>query len=143
MSVEGSTLIVRVDAFKFWFEEPLGNPFDLSRYFGEKQQALRHLLSCKFPLSQDLQKRIAAHIKFNESKSGFWKLMILDICIPSGLLLGGNFDYDRDLDVLRKEVQAALARAPLRPSEYELAEHIQSEERFSTGGKPLFRVYVS
>lgn len=48
MSVEGSTLIVRVDAFKFWFEEPLGNPFDLSRYFGEKQQALRHLLSCKY-----------------------------------------------------------------------------------------------
>lgn len=48
---------------------------------------------------------------------------------------------DRDTGVLQQEVAAVLCRH-LRPAEFDLREHIDSEASF-TGGKTLFALYIS
>ncbi|GAB4821079.1 hypothetical protein N2152v2_008125 [Parachlorella kessleri] len=138
----GCALVVLVDPSCFRFEPPLGEPLAWERFSEKKQGALRHLLNHTFPLSVALQQRIQQHVKYQETSSGFWKLLCFGICLPSGMLLKGTFDYDRDLPTLTREVQAVVAGI-LQPTDYELAEHISAEELFSKGGKPLLRCYLT
>lgn len=72
-----------------------------------------------------------------ESGSGFLKQFVLGIFLPSGLLLGGTWNMDRDVDVLRREVAQVLSRVFL-PDEYTLEECI-TEGTF-TEGRVLLRL---
>lgn len=125
----------------------------MQRLLGKKREAVEALLSCRwagccsrvpagtaccdqtglrsrhpaprrsYPLSEGLRQRIATDIK-HHSSAGFLCQLCLGICLPSGLLTGtGAWDYDRDMDVLRREAAAVLGRC-LAPEEYDLREHI-------------------
>lgn len=65
---------------------------------------------------------------------------MVGLCLPSGLLQQGSWDYDRDMDVLRKEA-ATILSSFFPPTDYELVEHIDSEADFACG-KVLFYLYI-
>lgn len=86
-----------------------------------------------YPLSEGLRQRIATDCK-HRSSSGFLCQLCLGICLPSGLLTGtGAWDYDRDMDVLRREVVAVLGRC-LAPEACDLREHIDRCARVPAEG---------
>lgn len=127
------------DSSSWWLRPPAGEPLNLQLLGAKQADALQRLLSQRHPLSETLQKRIRAH-EGNRSKRGFCCQLVIGLCLPAGLLTQGEWDYDRDMDVLRKEASAVLSTS-LHPTSYELLEHIDSEAAFA-GGKVLFNVYV-
>ncbi|PSC68754.1 hypothetical protein C2E20_7682 [Micractinium conductrix] len=122
----------------WWLRPPPGEPFDPTALPKHQQDAAERLLMLRFPLSQTLQERIQRH---EQQRGGacFCCLMVVGLLLPAGCFMQGSWDYDRDMDVLRKEAAAALA-AHLPPGSWELVEHIDSEAEFG-GGKPLFHLY--
>lgn len=45
----------------------------------------------RWALPAQLQERIAGHIQYNESRSGWWKQCCFGICVPSGEAFGGGW----------------------------------------------------
>lgn len=64
----------------------------------------------------------------------------MGILLPSGILLGGTFDLDRDLAVLSSEIADTLTPV-FKPEEYDLKEHV-TEGTFSGDGRVLFKLYL-
>lgn len=96
----------------------------------------------RWPLSDLLQRRIRAHER-NAGCACFFVQLFFGLCLPSGLLVGTEaFDYDRDVDVLRKEVAAVVAQR-LPPGAWDLQESIDSEAAFGGGGKRLLALYLT
>ncbi|KAL4433746.1 hypothetical protein ABPG75_000187 [Micractinium tetrahymenae] len=128
-----------VDCSTWWLRPPAGEPLNLQLFGAKQADALQRLLSQRHPLSEALQKRIRAHDR-HRSTRGFCCQIVVGLCLPAGLLTQGEWDYDRDMDVLRKEAAAVLSTF-MQPASYELLEHIDSEAAFA-GGKCLFYLYV-
>ena len=152
----------------FWFAAPPGEPLSLDRFLDARRDALQWLVSqrqafvsgcarapapprhrqsprlatSRFPLSEVLRKRIREHEK-HRSRLGYLLLGAVGLLLPAGMFTLNDWDYDRDMAVLRQEALTALT-ACFPPGAIELVEHIDSETSFRDArGKRLFNLYLS